>query len=148
MIKNNVKTIVIALAVLALVVAASMLETKPKDSQATGGLVIDITQFMGGNERVVENETVGTININAVFGGVQLDLTKAKIDQKAEAYIDVAFGGVEIIVPKDWQVRNEASAVFGGVSVPRQAEATDSTKILYLQGNAIFGGIEVRHSRR
>lgn len=84
--------------------------------------------------------------LTAIFGGFELDLRKAEVES-GQARIDVfvLFGGGEIRVPEGWEVQNQATAIFGGVSdktVPSMLGA-DRPRII-LTGLVLFGGVELK----
>jgi hypothetical protein len=55
--------------------------------------------------------------------------------------VTAIFGGGKLIVPKEWKVRSEGTAIFGGYDIRTGLEAEGP--VLILKGAAIFGGIEV-----
>lgn len=80
--------------------------------------------------------------VNCLFGGAKIDLRKAKMAEKG-AVIDLtaAFGGVDIIIPSDWQVRFDVIPVFGGWE--NKSEGTEGP-ILTIKGLIAFGGAEIK----
>jgi predicted membrane protein len=82
--------------------------------------------------------------IVVVFGGGEIDLTQAKAESE-EVHLDVSsvFGGIEIIVPKEWKVKSTANVFLGSVDI-HQAHGGEGATTLVLHGDAVFGGIEVR----
>lgn len=83
-------------------------------------------------------------DINAIFGGVRLDLSEAKF--KNENYISVCsvFGGVTLIVPNDVVVKTGVTQIFAGTDDHRKNANKDGKKVLYVKGSSIFGGIDIR----
>ena len=84
--------------------------------------------------------------ITCLMGGVQINLMHA--DFQDEITIDVAciMGGIELFVPSHWEIKNEISAILGGVSDQRtlfQAE-NESKRILHLKGTCVMGGVELK----
>ena len=56
------------------------------------------------------------------------------------------FGGAKFIIPEDWDVRIEVSAIFGGFSDKRHIRKDtprDPSKELIIKGVAIFGGGDI-----
>ena len=52
----------------------------------------------------------------ALFGGVELDMRHAKISTEGcKIHATALFGGVEIIVPDDWNVIITGTPIFGGI---------------------------------
>jgi predicted membrane protein len=83
--------------------------------------------------------------VKSVFGGVEIDMGRADITGPAYLQLDVAFGGVSIVVPSNWSVQNEVEGVFHGVDDKRYnaSASIDPGKVLVLKGKCVFGGIEI-----
>ena len=100
--------------------------------------------FWGAEQRVVGAFRSG--QITCAFGGVNLDLREAQVTQPP-ATIDVTcvFGGAEIRVPDTWLVRNDALALFGGVSDERRGSTEQTTTPqLTVRGTVLFGGVSIK----
>lgn len=108
----------------------------------------EIAVFGGGERRITSADFRGG-RVRAVFGGWEIDLSRAAM-KTSEAYIDVlcAFGGVELRVPEDWEVTVRAVALLGGVGDntrhPRP-EQQAGAKRLIITGSVIFGGLELKN---
>lgn len=101
--------------------------------------------FGGGDMRFVSENFRGG-QLTNIFGGSDVNLTKT-IPSPQGCVIDtvVIFGGSNLIVPDDWQVKTEAVSIFGGVSDKRVLPATfNPEKTLIIKGVVIFGGIEIK----
>lgn len=97
--------------------------------------------WSGQSEKVKGEYTGGTIS--SVFGGVDLDLRQSDIQDGAVIELFVLFGGVDIIVPNDVVVKNEATAIFGGID-DKTNPGAKAKKTLYIRGECFFGGIELK----
>lgn len=106
---------------------------------------IDLLTFMGGGKRKITSENFIGGKVTSIFGGSELDLTSANIIEK-ECVVDVftMFGGLEVIVPNDWDVRVDVTSIFGGFDDKRNVVGSDSSKVLIIKGVNIFGGGEVK----
>jgi predicted membrane protein len=82
----------------------------------------------------------------AIFGGIDLDFTQAGLaDNKATIELTAVFGGMEILVPSDWEVVVDSSSIFGGVEDKHKTVPPAETKAtLFIRATAIFGGIEIK----
>lgn len=89
-----------------------------------------------------DEEFKGT-NIDAVFGSVVLDLRKAKINKDAVIKASTIFGGGEIIVPSDTNVKVKSTPIFGGVS-NKVSNRSENKKIIYIEAFCLFGGLEIK----
>jgi predicted membrane protein len=110
---------------------------------------IDDTNIFGGGQKVVSSKNFQGGKITSVFGGSTIDLTQAQLS-KGMNVIDVVsiFGGSKLVVPRDWDIHLEVTAIFGGYSDKRVADphiVHDPTKKLIVKGVAIFGGGELTY---
>jgi predicted membrane protein len=91
-------------------------------------------------------------DITAIMGGGQLDLRQAVIPAGEEAVLDIVavMGGVEIMVPSDWEVATPLIPFMGGVEDRRFPPATDPTapkspsRRLVLRGLVMMGGVHIK----
>jgi len=100
----------------------------------------------GGVDRHVSAQDFHGAQCTAVFGACKIDLRDAQI-QGWEAVLEThaLFGGVEILVPEDWEVVNHSVAIFGGFGDRRRHSPTGpDAKTLILEGAAVFGGINIK----
>jgi predicted membrane protein len=109
---------------------------------------VDYVNVFSGGERQIVSQNFKGGKISAVFGGIELDLTKANLAPGAsELEIACVFGGATIIVPDDWYVTIQVTPVLGGFSDSRKlspGRSVDSSKHLLIKGAVIFGGGEVK----
>lgn len=109
---------------------------------------VDYVNVFSGGERQIVSENFRGGKISAVFGGIELDLTKAKLAPgRSELEIACVFGGATIIVPDDWFVTIEVTPVLGGFTDSRKlspGRTVDPAKHLLIKGAVVFGGGEVK----
>jgi predicted membrane protein len=113
----------------------------------SGNDYLNIRSVFSGIERNVISKDFKGGSVKAVFGGLDIDLSQADIQDKAILKFEVVFGGVNIIVPPHWIVYNELEGVFHGVDDKRKYNSTVSAgaeKVLILKGSVVFGGVEIR----
>ena len=61
--------------------------------------------------------------------------------------VRATFGGIEILVPSDWDIKNEIQPIFGSVEDQRTIRIIPNVfnrKTLVLQGSCFCGGIEIK----
>jgi len=109
---------------------------------------IDAVAIFGGNERVVSAENFQGGNTTAIFGGTKLHFGRAKLSP-GENVLDVLamFGGVEILVPDDWNIVIKIMPIFGGSEDSRRQlnrEESAKNKTLVLKGLVLFGGLHIK----
>ena len=99
----------------------------------------------GGVEKRNTSKSFTGGDLTAVFGGVELDLRDAVVDAPPAHINAVAmFGGVEIIVPRDWNVRLDVLPVLAGASDDRPRRDDEHAEVdLIVTGFAAFGDVSV-----
>jgi len=100
--------------------------------------------LMSGNEQRPAVPFRGA-ELTAVMGGVKLDLTGAQLEGDT-ATIDVfaMMGGIEIYVPRDWEVANKVTALMGACIDKRRPATVSQGKRIIVTGMAVMGGIEIK----
>jgi len=83
-------------------------------------------------------------DVKVSFGAAEIDLRGADILDGAIVRVDCAFGGVEIRVDHNVNVKVAANTAFGGVNDERRIVPAEGAKTLYIEGNCSFGGIEIK----
>jgi hypothetical protein len=58
------------------------------------------------------------------------------------------WGGIEILVPEDWEVIGEVVPVIGGFEMKVASSVSSAGGQLVVRGVALMGGIEVKSVRR
>jgi predicted membrane protein len=109
--------------------------------------VIDEFNVFSGSKRRFANQVFKGGEVSNVFGGAELDLTQAILNEGENVLnIHCVFGGIALIVPADWNVRIEVVSIFGGFSDERKIirQSTDDSKVLVIKGNCIFGGGDIK----
>ena len=108
---------------------------------------IDDMSIFGGGDRVISTQNFKGGRVTAIFGGSKYNMMGAQL-AKGRNVIDIftVFGGCKLIIPEEWQVKVEVSAIFGGFSdkrVIRKDTPRDPSKELIIKGVAIFGGGDI-----
>jgi predicted membrane protein len=120
--------------------------TAGRSSASKSGYVEYNSVFSGIHEKIsVKNFKGG--EINCVFGGAELDLSEAQLDEGVHTLeINAVFGGVLLYVPVDWHVELRQDQVFGRFvdKRPKPTFEVDEKKTLILEVTAVFGGGEVK----
>lgn len=105
-----------------------------------------ITSVFSGVKRNIISKNFKRGQVTSVFGGAEIDMSQADMMGPSVIKVEVAFGGVSIVVPSNWSVQNDIQGVFHGVEDKRyNATATiDPNKVLVLKGSCAFGGVEIK----
>ncbi|MCK9270599.1 MAG: DUF5668 domain-containing protein [Bacteroidales bacterium] len=109
---------------------------------------IDEVSIFSGSEKTITSRNFRGGKITSIFGGSEINLTQAQLAPgNNNLEITAIFGGSTLIVPPEWQIKVNVTAVFGGISdkrYKRRDVPTDETKILYIDGLVLFGGGEIK----
>jgi predicted membrane protein len=106
--------------------------------------VLDIVSIFGSIRKNILSKSFRGGEIISVFGGAEVNLTQADIDNVAELEIVQIFGGTKLIIPSNWNVRSEAVSILGGVEDKRELNSGITPgKTLIIKGTTIFGGIDI-----
>jgi putative transmembrane protein len=97
--------------------------------------------FYGEQSRVRGDYTGGSAT--AIFGGVDLDLRQANIKDGAIIDVFTFCGGININLPDDVIVKNEVRGVLGG-SDDKTVPKPSAKKTIYLRGECVLGGLEIK----
>jgi predicted membrane protein len=105
------------------------------------------TAIFGGFKRRVLTQTFKGGELTAIFGGFEVDLRQAGLEN-GQARIDVfvLFGGGEIRVPEGWEIANRATAIAGALNdgTHHGPSTTENRPRLVITGLILFGGTEVK----
>jgi predicted membrane protein len=101
--------------------------------------------FCGMRRKIISKHFKGG-DVISLFGGVEIDLTRADVQGRAIIDATVVFGGLRLFVPASWDVQVDMTNVMGGVDDRREVVgvAPDPNKILSLTGAVVMGGVEIR----
>lgn len=106
----------------------------------------DKNVVFGSVENIFLDEVFPGGEINAVFGGVTLDLRKTNLAE-GDTFLEVntVFGGITLYIPSEWYVVTKFDTVFGGFDDKRiHQEPADKTRKLIIKGSCVFGGGEIK----
>jgi len=99
-----------------------------------------VAVFSGIDEKI--KAIVSDLRTIAIFGGIELDLSKSKIDKDIVINAVTIFGGIDIKIPDNVNIVINGLPIFGGVE--KRSLASKDTKInIYLNYICIFGGIDI-----
>ncbi|WP_293742505.1 LiaF domain-containing protein [uncultured Pedobacter sp.] len=108
--------------------------------------VIDVMAVFGGSHQTVYTKNFQGGNVTAVFGGADIVMTQADFPEAVSLDVTAVFGGIKLIVPQNWAIKSNVTALFGSVEDKRShvMPVLELKKTLILDGTALFGGIEIK----
>lgn len=81
---------------------------------------------------------------NAVFGGVDIDLRDAIIDEDVVIEATAVFGGIDIYVPQHVRVKVSSVPLFGSVRNRTTEPAEFSAPTVFVNATSMFGGVDIK----
>ena len=80
--------------------------------------------------------------LNAIFGGVECDLRGAIIEKDEVIKATAIFGGIDILVPENVNVKVDSFSIFGGAS--NKTKLRSDVPTVYISAICLFGGVDVK----
>ena len=116
----------------------------PKQEENQDGK-INYKFVFGGTEQVILDPVFKGGKIEAVFGGLELDLRRTSLAEgETFLYVKATFGGVELKAPETWLIEVRSDSVFGGVTDDRyKSSDIDYSRKLIIVANCAFGGVTI-----
>ncbi len=110
---------------------------------STGGKVSAVTATFSGQDVHYNGEVFTGAELNAIFGGIECDLRSAVIDKDCVIKVTAIFGGIDIILPPNVNVKVNSNSFFGGISNKSKNGNTNAVTI-YIEGTCLFGGVDIK----
>jgi len=112
-----------------------------------GNEFVSAVAFMSGVKKSSNAQTFRGGDLTAVMGGVEIDLRQASMEPGSDVTLDtLAFwGGIEIRVPEDWEVRTPGFAIMGGFVDETRPPSEPTGKRLLVGGMALMGAVEIKN---
>jgi predicted membrane protein len=64
------------------------------------------------------------------------------ITEDCAIQVTAIFGGIDILVPQNVNVKVNPTCIFGGIS--NKTKALDGAPTLYISGICMFGGVDIK----
>ena len=96
-----------------------------------------------GEELTLTGSEFKGASLNAIFGGIDINLKDAVIEEDIVINSTAVFGGVDILVPNNVNVKVKSSSIFGGTD-NKMTENKENVPTIYVKAFNLFGGTEIR----
>ena len=97
-----------------------------------------------GQKLNYSNQEFNGKTLSAIFGGIDMDLREAKINDDVVINTTSVFGGIDIFVPSNVKVVVKSNSIFGGVSNKKKNSVDDKSKTIYINATCLFGGVDIK----
>ena len=115
-----------------------------KELEASGKTLKSGYAAFAGTNLDYSGQVFEGAELTAVFGGVKCDLTQAVIEKDCVIHASAIFGGIDILVPGNVNVKVNSTSVFGGVSDKKHPNSPENAVTLYVNGTCVFGGVDIK----
>jgi predicted membrane protein len=107
---------------------------------------VQSTSIFGSTKKNIISKNFKGGDLVSIFGGNELDLSRADFTGTATIELIIIFGGTKLIIPSNWTIQSDAAVIFGGIEDKRALPATTggTEKILILKGTVMFGGVDIK----
>lgn len=96
------------------------------------------------NRVIIPNIKYSGGELDAIFGGVTLDLRGAIIDENIIINASSIFGGIDIYLPNHVKVKVNSTSFFGGVGNKVRRQTHEGCPIVYVNAICMFGGVDIK----
>lgn len=112
------------------------------EAKKTGDVPSGFAAF-SGTDMNFDGRVFEGAELNAIFGGVECNLRGAIIEKDCAIKLSAIFGGIDIIVPDNVNVKVNTTSIFGGVS-DKTVHNPDAKATIYISGLCLFGGADIK----
>jgi hypothetical protein len=118
-----------------------------KDAASSRAGTFRAIGVMGGSARTVSGDPFVGGDAFAVMGAADVTISSASAVSGAVIDVLAFWGGVEIKVPRGWNVESRVTPILGAfVNNTAAATSADAPHVL-VRGSAIMGGVEINHPK-
>ena len=104
---------------------------------------IKLETSFGSSIKYINTDKFEYANLKCSFGSMNVYFDNAIMEKEnAVVKIDVSFAGMQLYIPRGWNVINNTSASFGAVEEKNRIDAV-KTNTLTLIGGISFAGVEI-----
>jgi predicted membrane protein len=118
-------------------------------AEADSDDLIRSAAFFGSPKLASTSRQFRGASLAAFFGGITLDLRDATPAPDGAAINATSFcGGIDLLVPKGWQISIRSTPIFGGLD-----DKTDHSQVpagaptLHVDALTVLGGVDIKHEK-
>lgn len=96
--------------------------------------------------KYINSDNFKKANFSCHFGALKVYFDNATIkDNKAEINIQCSFGGVELFIPKTWQILNNTNTSLGEIEEKNKNSSNSDGPVVRLNGSISLGAVEITY---
>lgn len=89
-------------------------------------------------------ENVANAQIGAIFGASTCNMSNSTLTDSSCINIFCVFGGAELILPENVEIKSNVFSLFGEVSDKRAVNSTEKSTAVTINGFCMFGGVDIK----
>jgi hypothetical protein len=100
----------------------------------------------GAISRSLNADYLETLRLSCNFGAMEVFFNQVELSPNgAEVDINCNFGGIQLFIPKHWQVIDRMSCTLAGVDIKSFTAPAENAPSLTLNGSVSLGGVEIKY---
>lgn len=134
--------------------------TAPEENSGSPAAIPAITSGYSGNDNnPAVNVSFGGVSkylhadafvggdFSVSFGGLEVYFDEVKFaGESAHITVSCNFGGMELYIPKEWNVVDDVTATLGATEIDRsRSRVQPGSPTLYISGSVQFGAVEIKY---
>ena len=106
---------------------------------------IKISAAFSGGTKFINTNKFTSATISCKYSGLEVYFDNAVMaENTAVVKLDVSFSGLELYIPKNWNVENRTNVFLGGIENEKYGDEV-YTNTLILTGNVKLSGVEIHY---
>lgn len=103
----------------------------------------DYFVLFGGSEVSNRSRNLKGASITAIFGGIDSDFREAHVDHDITIHVTSIFGGNDVYLPSNVNVRMAGVPIFGDNSNYHKGSANSQSPVITVHAFSLFGGTDI-----
>lgn len=120
------------------------LKDKIKQMNSNNEKLEEYCATFGEINQKFENQEFKGASADAIFGSIDLDLRNSTINHDQIIKATAVFGGIDVIVPSNVNVKVKSTPIFGGVSNKTNIKYDENLPTIYVDAFCMFGGVTIK----
>ena len=105
---------------------------------------VEVRTKFGETVKYIESDNLKKVFLDCSFGAQKIYFDNATPNAKGvDLQVSCSFSGIELYVPKNWNIINGANCFAAGISEKNRAILTDKSPELRLSGTLNLSGVEI-----
>lgn len=102
-----------------------------------------ISNTFGETIKYIQSDNFKEADLKSTFAELKVYFSDVEIDgDTAVINVDARFAGIEVFIPKEWEVIIDARTFFGGIE-EKNRYSLGRDKRVYIRGDITFAGLEI-----